>query len=200
MATALPPPPSTRKARATYLRLIGATREVLRTRGVLAAEDVADHAGMSVATFYTYFSSKDEALAAAFDASLADMLAELEAVLSVETVLEHGLEEVCHTLARRVVRGFSRDARTFRLAISRLPEAEVIRRVYREWEERMLAHLIRFVRLGAAAGRLRAGDETAIASALLVSIQGYQNPLVLRPGAQEVVAELAGMLEALLRG
>ena len=67
MTTVLPPPPSTRKARATYETIISSTREVLRSQGVLSPELIADHAGVSPATFYTYFSSKDAVLAAAFD-------------------------------------------------------------------------------------------------------------------------------------
>lgn len=199
MTTALPPPPTTRKARATYETIIASTREVLRTMGTLSPESIAEHAGVSPATFYTYFSSKDGVLAAAFDATLAAMTFDLDEVLSIEGLLDNGLEPTVHALVRRIVRGFSRDARIFRLAISRLPESEPIQQVYREHEENILAFLERFIRLGASAGHVRSGPSDAIAAALLVSIQGYQNPIILRSGSGPVTDELAGMLVSLLR-
>lgn len=200
LTPALPPPPGTRKARTTYEAIIASTREILRTRGVLSPELIAEHAGVSPATFYTYFSSKDAVLAAAFDATLAAMTFDLDEVLSIEALLEDGLDTTMQALVRRIVRGFSHDARIFRLAISRLPESETIRQVYRHHEELILALLERFIRLGAAAGRIRRGGATDVmAAVLLVTIQGYQNPLILRPGSGPVTEELAGMLLALLR-
>lgn len=199
MTTALPPPPTTRKARATYEAIIASAREVVRSRGLLSPELISEHAGVSPATFYTYFSSKDAVLAAAFDASLEAMSADVGEVLSIEGLLENGLDKTVHALVRRVVRGFSHDARIFRLAISRLPESDAIRQIYREHEEGILLFLERFIRLGAAAGKLRAGRSEAMAAAILVTIQGYQNPLILRPGSAPVTDELASMLIGLLR-
>jgi AcrR family transcriptional regulator len=198
MTSTLPPPPATRKARATHERLVAATREVVRRSGVLAPEAIAEHASVSPATFYTYFSSKDEALAAAFDAVLAEMRVRLEATLGVEQVLEEGLAPVVRRMTHEVVRGFAHDARLFRLAISRLPDSEVIRAVYRGREAEALALLARFVRLSAAAGRVRPADPDTLAAALLVSVQGLQNPLLHRPGAAPVIDEIAAVVVALL--
>ncbi len=199
MTTVLPPPPTTRKARATYETIIVSTREVLRNQGVLSPELIADHAGVSPATFYTYFSSKDAVLAAAFDATLMSMTEELDTALSIEGLLDHGLDATTHTIVRKLVRGFSHDARIFRLAISRLPDSETIRQVYRHHEENILTMVERFLSLGQAAGMIRKGDTEAMAAAFLVSIQGYQNPLILRPGSGPLIDELTAMMFALFQ-
>jgi AcrR family transcriptional regulator len=199
MTTLLPPPPTTRKARATYEAIISSTREVLRSKGVLSPELIADHAGVSPATFYTYFSSKDAVLAAAFDATLEAMTAELDQALSIEGLLDNGLETTTHTIVRKVIRGFSHDARIFRLAISRLPDSDTIRQVYRHHEESILMVVSRFLKLGQAAGMIRKGDTDAMAAAFLVTIQGYQNPLILRSGSGPLVEELTAMVHALFR-
>lgn len=199
MTAPLPPPPTTRKARATYESIIGATRAVVRTRGIVSPELIADHARVSPATFYTYFSSKDAALAAAFDAALTDMAADLDRSLSIETLLETGLESTMRNVVRSVVGGFTHDARIFRLAISRLPESDLVRQIYRHHEQAILSRLERFIRLGAAANLIRPDDAETLAAALLVSIQGYQNPLLLRQGSNVVTEALATMLAALLK-
>lgn len=198
MTTGLPPPPTTRKARSTYEAIIRSTREVVRARGVLSPEAIAEHAGVSPATFYTYFSSKDAVLAASFDAALTSMTADMEEVLSIEGLLDNGLDATIHDLVRRVVRGFAHDARIFRLAISRTPESEAVRHVYRHHEEEILAFLERFLRRGMAAGKLRQTDPEVVAGAMLVTIQGFQNPLLVRSGTSPVTHELAAMLVGLL--
>ena len=198
MKAPLPPAPTTRKALATYRSIIDATRAVVRSRGVVAPEAIAEKAGVSPATFYTYFKSKDEALAAAFDATLTDMTEDLDRLLSIETLLENGLESSMRTMVRSVVRGFARDARIFRLAISRLPESLLVRDVYRHHESVILERLERFIRLAAAAHMVRADDAPTMAAALLITIQGYQNPLLLRQGSRQVVDELTGMVVGML--
>ena len=198
MTAPLPPAPTTRKARATYETIIDATRAVVRRRGTVSPELIADHAQVSPATFYTYFSSKDGALAAAFDSALTDMSHDLDNALSIETLLETGLESTMRTLVRTVVKGFTHEARIFRLAISRLPDSDLVRQVYRHHEKAILERLERFIRLGTAANQIRADHPETLAAALLVSIQGFQNPLLLRQGSAPVADELAQMLAALL--
>ncbi|MGF1665553.1 MAG: TetR/AcrR family transcriptional regulator [Acidimicrobiia bacterium] len=199
MTTVLPPPPTTRKARATYEAIISSTRAVLRSQGVLSPELIADHAGVSPATFYTYFSSKDAVLAAAFDATLEAMTTELDEALSIEGLLDNGLEATTQTIVRKVIRGFSHDARIFRLAISRLPDSETIRQVYRHHEGSILTVVGRFLELGQAAGMIRKAETEAMAAAFLVTVQGYQNPLILRPGSGPLVEELTAMVHALFQ-
>ena len=57
--------PSGRKAGQTYDALVNATCDVIVATGNFSGESVAEKAGMATATFYAYFSTKEDALAAA---------------------------------------------------------------------------------------------------------------------------------------
>jgi len=198
-AAALPPPPTSRKARTTYQTLIEATREVLREHGALSPELISETAAVSPATFYTYFSSKDEALAAAFDQSLGEMHRTISETLAIEPLLEMGLEKVISNVIRTIVRGFAHDARLFRLAISRLPDSSLIRDVYREHEVEIVEFLERFIRLGISAGKLATPDPATAAKTILVTLEGLQNPLLQKPGSNGVTDQISRMVVNLLR-
>lgn len=199
MTNVLPQPSTSKKARATYASLIDAVRAVARDTGALAPEAIAERASVSPATFYTYFSSKDEALAAAFDVVLSDLHNQVRDGLNVEQLLETGLESVIRDTVRVVVRGFAHDARVFRLAISRLPESELIQEVYRQHEVQVLEHLARFIRLAQSAAKVRDTDPDRLARVLLIVLQGLQNPLLQQPGASPLADEIAAMVVGLLR-
>src|SRR5260370_22567919 len=79
------------KAQRTRRRLIEATRAVLAETGGFNAELVAERAGVAPATFYVYFPSKDEALAAALDAALGELVAGTLTQFSIERILDEGL-------------------------------------------------------------------------------------------------------------
>jgi AcrR family transcriptional regulator len=198
MVSPLPPPPTTRKARSTYNGIIEATRSVVRATGRVSPEEIAVAAAISPATFYTYFSSKDSALAAAFDATLSDIAASLQPTLSIELLLDRGLEHAIAKLVTGVVDGFNTDARIFRLAISRLPESNLVRAVYRHHERTYLAALGRFIRLGQAAGRILDADAEHLAEVTLMTLQGLQNPLTLRHDPARISISVATMLTWLL--
>jgi AcrR family transcriptional regulator len=194
----VPTVPATRKTRATYHRLVDAARDSVRRNGVLLPEVVAETAGVSPATLYTYFGSKDALLASAFDVALGEIGDEVARILNIEKLLDDGLESVSRRLVRTVVKHFTRDARVVRLAIARLPESPEMVDVYKRRSDEQLAMIGRFVRLGIAAGRLRAGDVSVLARAVMVQLQGLQNPLVLSPGAGPVVDEICRVVLALL--
>ncbi len=199
--TALPLPPTSRKARSTHDALVTATRDVIRRTGALIPAEVAETAQLSPATFYAYLSSKDTALAAAFDLSLGEMLQRVAEKANVEHLLEEGLETTVRAVVEETAGAFRLDARVFRLAVGRLGESELLRAVYRHRETEALQLLARFVRLGAAAGKIRGEpDPETVARALLVALQGLQNPLLHEEGERdEVVALLSEMLTAMLR-
>ena len=194
----MPTVPATRKTRATYHRLVDAARDSVRRNGVLLPEVVAETAGVSPATLYTYFGSKDALLASAFDAALGEIGEEVGRILNIEKLLDDGLESVSRRLVRTVVKHFTRDARLVRLAIARLPESPDVVEVYKRRNDEQLATIGRFVRLGIAAGRLRAGDVSVLARAVMVQLQGLQNPMVLNPNAGPVVDEICRVALALL--
>jgi AcrR family transcriptional regulator len=178
--------------------LVDAARDSVRRNGVLLPEVVAETAGVSPATLYTYFGSKDALLASAFDVALGEIGDEVARILSIEKLLDDGLESVSRRLVRTVVKHFNRDARVVRLAIARLPESPEVVEVYKRRSDEQLAMIGRFVRLGIAAGRLRTGDVSVLARAVMVQLQGLQNPLVLSPGAGPVVDEICRVVLALL--
>ncbi len=199
--SALPQPPTGRKARTTYETLVAATRQVIRATGALSPDEVAETAQMSPATFYAYFASKDAALAAAFDLALAEMQRRVEQTATIERLLEDGLDTTVRAVVDTVVEGFRLDARVFRLAAGRLGESELLRAVYRDREAAAMEVLVRFVRLGVAAGKIRDDPgPDAVAAALLVTLQGFQNPLLHETaGPGGVVDVLSEMVESLLR-
>ncbi len=170
----------------------------MRRNGVLLPEAVADAAGVSPATLYTYFGSKDALLAAAFSAALGEIGEEVTRILSIEKLLDDGLEQVTRRLVRTVVKHFTQDARVVRLAIARLPDSPEMVEVYKRRGDEQLAMIGRFVRHGMAAGKLRNGDVSVLARAVMVQLQGLQNPLVLQAGSGPVVDEICRVVHDLL--
>lgn len=194
----MPTIPATRKTRATHATLIAATREVVRRFGAVAPEQIAEAAGVSPATLYSYFGSKDAILAAGFDAALEDINETTASILSVEKLLESGWENTARALVRSVVRRFSHDARLVRLAVARLPDSDEVRQVYRRQQEESLSIIRRFIHLGASAGKLRPDDDDVLAKTLLVTLQGLQNPVVLQTSSGPVVEEISSVVYRLL--
>lgn len=191
--------PAGRKALATYRALVGATRETIAATGGFAAEQVAERAGMSPATFYSYFPSKEEALAAALDDVLTDLVDRTLAEFSVERLLEDGLRPVLERAVAASLDVFTSGALVLRLALARLPESRTIRHVYRDHQQHATEALRRFVRLGVAAGRLRVADQESATVTLLVALQGLNNPLLLgREPGDPVVRLQVDALEHLL--
>jgi AcrR family transcriptional regulator len=192
------PLPATKKTRATYSHLVQATRESVRKSGILSPEAVAEVAGFSPATLYSYFGSKDLLLAAAFDAALADISLAVEPLLAIDRLIEEGWEPSARGLVRAVVKGFSHDGRLVRLALTRLGESEEVRSVYNRRNEKEIESFTRFIRLGAAAGQLRDGEPPVLARTVVLLLQALQNPLALGPGSAPVINQVARALYLLL--
>ncbi len=188
----------TRKTLATYSNLVAAARESVRRSGILSPESVADVAGFSPATLYSYFGSKDSLLAAAFDAALEDIAEAVEPILGMERLLEHGWESTSRQLVRSVVRGFSHDGRLVRLALTRLAESDEVLTVYRRRTDEEIELFTRFIRLGAAASQLRDADPSVLARTVVLMLQALQNPLALGPGSGPVTDEVSRALYRLL--
>jgi AcrR family transcriptional regulator len=192
-------PPQGGKARRTYDALVRATREVIASSGTFSAETVGERAGMSQATFYSYFPSKDDALAAAFDLVLAELDAAGAQALSLERLLDTGLKAVVRDAVSAVLDVFRDNALVFRLALGRLPESKTIRDVYRRRQQDGYEIIRRFVELAQKAGGVRRTDADRLTIALLVALQGLNNPILLqRRDDDPAVREIASMLEALL--
>lgn len=176
----------------TGRRLVGATREEIAATGSFTAERVATRAGLSPATFYDYFPTKDAALAAAFASVLDDLVVFVDGAFGVERLLEEGLERWCGQIVREAAGFFGRHTLVFRSALARMPESKALRDTFREHERVVFDRYRRFLELGRRAGRIRGGDHEALARTLLVLTQGLNNPLVLGREPDDPVFEELG--------
>lgn len=193
--------PSGGKAQRTYRTLVAATRATLAETGRFSGDSVAERAGMAPATFYAYFPSKDEALAAALDDVLTEAVDAAMGHLSVVNLLERGLRPIISDAVDATLGVFTGSAAVMRLALARLPDSRTIRQVYREHETHAVAELERFVLHGVAAGQLKPADPAAATTALLVTLQGLNNPILThRKGNGAAIGSIVDMLEALLSG
>jgi len=174
----------------TRSSLLTAAHASIAATGDLSPERVAGDAKVSTATFYTHFASKDEAIAAILDVALADVNGRGTQVLTIEHLLDHGLEATIRAALTGGIAGFREQHRVFRLALSRLPHARSIRDVYRRHEQEAHANLRRFLQLATAADQIRPGDLDAMTAVLLVTLQGLNNPLLRRPEGEELLDEL----------
>ena len=197
------PPVEGTKARRTHDQLLQATEELLAQGGYPAATStaVAAAAGVSVGTFYTYFSDREHALACLFATRLDDLIAVVGEVLRLETLLDDGLHALLDKTVRVVIRGYGQHAATFRAALVQLPSSPLVRRVYWERHARSEEVVTAFLRRAQQAGCVVRRDPATVARALLVLVQGLNSPLVLgqpdawrEPLVDEVVRALAGML------
>jgi len=170
--------PTSRTTRRTRERLVAATRAEIAARGAFTAEAVATRSGHSPATFYSYFPSKSDALEAAFDAVLRDLVDFCADELAIERLLDEGLEARCRVLVAATSRFFAANERVFRCALAALPGSRSLRACYRRREAAAFEHHLRFVARGQKARLLRSGDPEALARGLLVLLQGLNNPAV----------------------
>jgi AcrR family transcriptional regulator len=191
--------PQSGRSQQTRQALVAATRQVIASGAHLHAGAVAQRAGLSTATFYGYFASRNGALVAAADQVLDELNVRVATILNVEHLLDVGLRAMSRELLAAVVAALRENAPTLRLARARLAEDADLRDAFRARERELLGILRRFVELGAAAGRVRQGDHAAIAAALLVTVQGYDNPVLLKLDPADAAAkELADIVERLL--
>ncbi|HEY7704174.1 MAG TPA: TetR/AcrR family transcriptional regulator [Acidimicrobiia bacterium] len=194
----MPAEPLTRKARTTRDALVGATREVVRRTGSLTPDLIAYSADVSTATFYTYFDTKDDALALAFDQVAGELGQAMGDLLTVDVLLDTGLESQVRAVLEATVVVFRRDGRLWRLAVARLPEAPAVGEAFRRRQEEAFAQAARFVRLGQRAGKVRDGEPDALARVLMMSLYGLGQPMLEAYSAMPLdllVGMIVGLLE-----
>jgi AcrR family transcriptional regulator len=198
-AKSAPPAPTPGKADRTRQRLVAAVRQEVESTGGFTADGVARRVGSSAATFYNHFASKDDALRAAFAAAMAELVEFVSRELQIERVLEAGLDAFALHWAGASADFFRENSVVFRAAGSQLPLSKDLREVYRAQEEAALERYERFVRLGQTARLIRAGDASAIAQALMIFSEGWNNPRVLKMKTQGALhRELAGSVVRML--
>ena len=179
--------------------VVDATVARLRSEGAFTVEQVAADVGVSVATIYNRFpEGRDGLLAAAFDSAL-DRLVSAGAVLTVEHLLDHGLQATIRAMVDGLVAVFTDEALVMRSALARLPESRVLRESYRRHEADARSRNHRFVQLGQAAGRIADGDTAELADVLVVMGQGLNNPVLLGSSHRgRLVEHLTAALVAVL--
>jgi len=190
----------TPRAERTREALIDATVAALREDGSFTTEQVAGLAGVSVATVYNRIpEGRDGLLAGALDRALFRLVAVTAEALTVEHLLDEGLECVMVALVDGLVGVFDEEALVLRSALARLPESRLLRDAYRHREAEARESNRRFVELGQAAGRIGDGDTDELADVLVVLGQGLNNPVLLgsvRRG--RLVGHLTAALVAIL--
>ena len=169
-----------RKTERTRLRLVEAVRLEIEQAGAFTAEQAAQRAGASPATFYNHFGSKEDALGAAFSALMDDLIGLVENHLRVERLLEVGLEAFAHDWVNETAQFFRANSKTFGAAQMQMPASKSLRMIFREREAAALEVYTRFIRLGQVAHALRDGDPASIALAFMITNQGWNHPRVLR--------------------
>lgn len=168
-------PTKTARSRRTRAALTASVRDRLCAQGGFTAEEVAGDAGCTVGTFWAHFSTKDDAVAAAFEQALDDLILVVEVTFS-EPPADNSNAWAAATVDR-LVDYFATNALLYRLAIARLPEHRPIRDAYRTAEHRTI---------DLAEAALAGPDRRADAEAIISFCQGLNNPIVLRsePGGR----------------
>jgi AcrR family transcriptional regulator len=128
-----PTPPTTTRGRRTRDALILAGREVLEEQGwpAFSPETVAQAAGVSYGTFYTYFESRDDLLRHVVRSVAGEMLASSLVPLDVADDPYARLVES----NRRYLRAWDRASKVLRLAEQGAGADEALRQIVREIRE-----------------------------------------------------------------
>ncbi len=186
----------------TRLRLVEAVRGEVEATGGFTAEEVARRAGSSPATFYNHFATKDDALLAAFNAAMDDLVAMVGAELRIDALLERGLDDFATAWVGTCAAFFRENCLVFRAAQTRLPASKAFRTVFREHEDAAFDHYLRFVRLGQTARVLRDGEAESMARAMMIASEGWNHPAVLKMelGGSLQRELAAGVVRTLARG
>ena len=166
------------KLERTRQQLVYAIRGEIREAGNFTAEQVAQRASTSPATFYNHFSTKDEALMAAYEALMQDLAALVSEQCRIEKLLDEGLEAFTSNWLMHSSVFFAQNAALFRLSQPAIQHSKALRNVFRQYEESAIQAYQRFIELGQAARVIRPGDALAMAQVLAVITEGWYHPLI----------------------
>lgn len=190
---------STRLARNRYKLVAGIRAEVADT-GNFTAESVAQRAGISPATFYNHFATKDAALVAAYQALMSDLADSVSRHCRIERLLDEGLDDFAMNWLLDSAAFFANNAALFRLAQATIERSRELRELFRHYEDSMIDTYRRFIELGQAAGLIRTGDCLAMAQTLAVISEGWYHPLIQKlVSGSPLHREMAGSLARALR-
>ncbi len=175
------------KLERTRLKLVAAIRDEIAASGDFTAERVTQRAGISPATFYNHFGSKDDALGAAYEALMADLGANIESQCRIERLLDEGLDDFVSGWLLGTAAFFKTNASMFRLCQAVIERSKPMRDLYRHHEETAIGAYQRLIERGQAAQLIRSGDAPAMARVLVVITEGWYHPLIQRLDAGSVL-------------
>ena len=180
--------PATKRSKQTRSDLALAAHDEIARSGEVDSEAIAKTAGVSVATFYSHFASHDDAIAAALDLSLIEIVGVAEKTFLAESIAEHGLDDVLVKLIAEMHRVFRKESLVLRAAQARLLAHSPSRHMFRSHEIRSIEHLTTQIQLGQESGYLGDGPADKRAMSLLVLLQGLHNPAIMKKRIDPVLA------------
>lgn len=191
--------PPVGKLERTRQRLVRAIREEVNATGNFSAETVAARAGISTATFYNHFSTRDAALLVSSETVLGELMEIVRDQCCIEKLLDQGLYDFAYGWVERAIPIFRNDACLLRLLGAATGGCAEMKALARRHQDGLLGIYTRFIELGQAASVIRQGDNTAIAQVLLVTAESWNHPLMqqLEPGSafhHEMTETLARIL------
>lgn len=159
-------------------------REEIGTRGSFSAEGVSQRAGVSTATFYNHFATKDEALTAAYEQLMDELVEMVSDNCRIEVLLDIGLYVLMERWILRAAEFFRHNAPLFRVAQAAIERSKPMRDVFRQHEASVIELYRRFIERGQAASLIRQEDPEAMARVVAVVSEAWNHPLVqrLEPG------------------
>lgn len=180
--------PATKRSKQTRADLARAAHDEIARTGEVDSEAIAKAAGVSVATFYSHFASHDDAIAAALDLSLIEIVGVAEHRFLAELFATDGLDAVLVDLIAEMHRVFRKESLVLRAAQARLLAHAPSRHMFRSHETRSIEHLTTQIQLGQEAGHLGDGPADKRATSLLVLLQGIHNPVIMKKRIDPVLA------------
>lgn len=179
-----PHPQGSSKSERTRGRLVTAIRQEIHESGDFSAASVAARTGSSPANFYNHFATKDAALEAAYDETMADLNAFVTRQCQIERLLDEGIEAFMAGWVSRSAEFFAGNSALFRLAQAVFGRSKSLRDLFRSHEAQVLESYRRFIELGQSANQIRAGNQKVMAQMLLVFSESWHHSLVqkLTPG------------------
>jgi AcrR family transcriptional regulator len=186
------------KGARTRRRVQRATLEVIKETGEFTGELVAQRAGVSTPTFYTYFATKDHAIEACLALCFEDYEERMGRAESIEVLLELGLERTLTGVVATLIAINDEYRALLRLARGRIIASRLLREQSRIEERRAYEATKRFLSLGQAAGRIRAGDIDALTTTVRTVLEGLDSWTV-RARPEVITREIPDLLLRYLR-
>lgn len=148
------------------------TLEVIAETGEFTGEVVAERAGVSTATFYSHFATKDHAIEACLAMCFEDYEARMEHVESIELLLDIGLQATLGKIVTTIAEINGEYRALLRLARGRIQSSHLLREQSRTEERRAFVATERLISLGQSAGRIRQGDTQLLAATVRTILDG----------------------------